>query len=73
MIHVGVGISAYMSHALFGFHETAVCEGGVIGFALGSARVGYVVDSTERSTTDIVADPMGSLEHASVITEYQMC
>lgn len=61
-----------MCHPGLGFQATAICDGGVMGFALGRPRVGEIVNSSERSTTDVLADPVSSLEYTSMAMEYQM-
>lgn len=38
----------------------------MIRFALGRAGAGDVVNCSERSTTDVLANPVSSLEYASV-------
>ena len=64
--HVWIGISVDMSHTRFRFHATTLREGGIMGCAFGHARPGHVVDSSERSTANILADAVSGLEDASM-------
>lgn len=69
---VRVGIPVYMSHTRFCFHPATVCDGGVMGFALGWTGLGQVVDGSKSPAANVFADTMGSLEDTSVKSEIQI-
>lgn len=64
-IYFGVGISVHVSHTRFDLGATTVREGSVMGSTLIRAGAGQIVDGSERSTTDVLAEAMSDLEGAS--------
>jgi hypothetical protein len=66
---VGVGDSVDMSDTNLDFRATTVDYGGVTGFALGCARLGHTVDGFKCFAAKILADAVGGLEDASMMSE----
>lgn len=66
---VGVGESLYMGDTNLDFRATTVDYRGVTGFGLGRARHGHIVDGFKCFAAKFLADAVGGLEDAPMMSE----